>query len=146
MWPFLVRLLGFIPGITNTINGITSAIANERIAAISATTDKARIQAQENVATLQAKRDLMIAESTHSKLPILMQSLIAIGPAAVLLKIFLWDKVIGAYMGCVGITGPECNLYSTDALDGNLWAVVTAVVGFYFLSNVVLSGARILKA
>jgi hypothetical protein len=51
-----------------------------------------------------------------------MRMFIAFGPAFCLNKIFIWDKALG------GLTGGR-----TDALDDNLWKVVAAVIGFYFL-------------
>ncbi len=101
MWSML---LGLIPGAFSTINGITNAIANERLALISAKTDQDRIESQERINSLQAKRDLMIAES-HSPWNGLMRFILALGPAAILLKFFAWDKVIGSLSGCAGEAG-----------------------------------------
>ena len=132
MWSML---LGLIPGAFSTINGITNAIANERLALISAKTDQDRIESQERINSLQAKRDLMIAES-HSPWNGLMRFILALGPAAILLKFFAWDKVIGSLSGCAGEAGQHsisCVTFRTDPLDTNQWAVITAVIGFYFL-------------
>ena len=114
-------LLSLLPGVFSTINNITNAISNEKIAAINATTDQERVAAQERVASLQAQRDALIAESNRSKLPIYIQSLIAIGPTVFLTKVFIYDKVL--------------SLGSTDRLDPNLWNVVMVVLGFYFISS-----------
>jgi hypothetical protein len=133
MW--FTALLGLLPSVFTTINGITSAIANAQIAKVNATTDQDRIAAQATVDTLTARRDVMIAESGHSNVNAWLRAAIAVGPACYLLKIFLWDKVMGS------ITNG-----STDPLDGNLWAVVTAVVGFYFLYDATTTVARIIKA
>lgn len=132
MW---TALLGLLPGVFSTINGITNAIANAQIAKLNATTDQDRIAAQATVDTLQARRDVMIAESGSSKLNGLMRFLIAVGPAVYLTKIFIYDKVL-----------QTLTHGSTDPLDGNLWAVVTAVVGFYFLYDASTTVARIIKS
>src|SRR6266436_6291817 len=95
MWSIL---LGLIPGLFNTVNGITNAIANERLALISAKTDQERIAAEENIAVLQTKRDALIAKK--SPMTELIMFLLALGPAAVLLKFFAWDKVTGSLYGC----------------------------------------------
>lgn len=127
-------LLSLLPGVFSTINNITNAISNEKIAAINATTDLERVAAQERVAALQAQRDALIAESNRSKLPIILQTLLALGPAAYVLKYFLWDKVIGAFAGCVGHI--DCPVFTTDGLDTQMASVLTAVVGFYLVTSI----------
>ena len=49
MLALFTALPSLISGLFGTVNGITNAIANEKIAAITATTDEARIAAQERV-------------------------------------------------------------------------------------------------
>lgn len=131
----LTWLLTLLPSIFTTLNGITAAISNEKIAAMNATTAQAQIVAQEKVSTLEAQRDLMIADSQHSNLDLWMRTLIAIGPASYLCKIFLYDKVLGYWTNG-----------STDAIDSNLWNVVMVVIGFYFLYSGAISISRIFKA
>lgn len=114
-------LLGLIPGAFSTINGITSAIANEKIASLNATTDQERIVSQEKISTLQAQRDVLVEDSKHSNLDVWMRTIIAIGPAFILCKIFLYDKL------GFGSTEIGNNDY--------LWNVIMVVIGFYFLSS-----------
>lgn len=132
----MLALLAAIPslfaGIFGTINSITSAISNEKIAAITATTDEARIASTERVAQLQQQRDVLIADSAHSSLDLYIRSFIAIGPAAYLLKIFLWDKVLAYWTNG-----------STDPIDMNLWNVVMIILGFYFVSATATTVSRI---
>jgi hypothetical protein len=135
MLSFLMSLLGLLPGAFTTINGITNAISNEKIAALNATTAQDQIVANEKVATLEAQRDLMISDSQHSSLDIWMRTMVAIGPATYLCKIFLWDKVL-----------QEWTHGTTDPLDPNLWQVVMVVLGFYFLYAGAIGVTRILKA
>lgn len=131
----LQLLLGLIPGALSTINGITGAISNEKIALINAKTAQEQIEIGERIAALQSRRDLMIAESAHSNINAYIRAGIAIGPMTFLLKVFLWDKVLGA------LTAGR-----TDALDANLWNVIMAVVGFYFLYEGATTVARIVKS
>ena len=126
MW-LLTALPSLISGLFGTVNGITNAIANEKIAALNATTDQQRIVAQERVSQMQAQRDVLIADAAHSKLDLWMRFIIAIGPASYLLKIFLWDKVLAVWTNG-----------STDPIDPNLWNVVMVVLGFYFVSTTAL--------
>jgi hypothetical protein len=144
MW--LINLFTSVPalvsGMFTTINGITAAIANEKLAQINAKTTEEQINSAERISTLQAQRDLMIAEAATSKLNIIVRSSIALGPALFLLKVFLWDKVIGSFAGCSGHTLPgTCSTFVTDPLDNNLWSVITIVLGFYFLYE----GAKLFK-
>jgi hypothetical protein len=135
----LLALLGGLPailaGLFGTINGVTRAISDEKIAALTATTQQEQIAANERVETLQARRDVLIADAAHGSLDIWIRTIVAIGPALYLLKIFLWDKVMGP------ITHG-----STDPLDPNLWNVVMVVLGFYFLSETSTRVTRIFKS
>jgi hypothetical protein len=64
----LFTLLGLIPGLLNTVNGITNAITNEKIKLAGAQTEQERIASQERITSLQAKRDVLIAESGRSNI------------------------------------------------------------------------------
>lgn len=146
MWELITGLPGLISGFFGTINGITKALSDAKIEQIRATTQEEKIHADERVRTLEGRRDLMIAESTTSKLNIYVRSAIALGPASVLLKIFLWDKVVGSFAGCAGRQLPgTCQTFLTDSLDPNLWQVVMVVLGFYFLYEGATSLTRIIK-
>lgn len=114
-------ILGLIPGVLNTVNGITTAIANEKIAALNAVTDQERIAAQERVSTLQAQRDALIASTNRSSLDIWLRTAFAIGPLCYLSKIFIYDKVL--------------SLGSTDPLDPHLWYVVMSIIGYLTVSQ-----------
>lgn len=131
----LFSLVGLIPGLFNTVNNVTNAIANERLKLISAKTEEEKILSQERINSLQAKRDLMIAESNGSKINSIVRSLLAIGPTIVLTKIYVYDKALGQWTNG-----------HTDALDPNLWNVIMATIGFYFLYEMGTKVARIVKS
>lgn len=133
----------FFTGLFGTLNGITSAISNAQIAKINATSAEEVARIQETLNTLQARRDVMIAESAHSNLNGIMRFTIAVGPAVYLCKIFLWDKVVGAIFGCTVVGAAGCSSFNTDALDANLWNVVMVVLGFYFLYDASTTITRI---
>jgi len=124
----LSLIFGFIGALINPIANIVGKIADAKVELAKAQTDKERIHAQERVETLQARRDVMIAEAggAYGWINPLMRGLLALGPTVFLLKIFIWDKVL-----------QEVTHGSTDRLDPNLWNVVMVVVGFYFLDNMV---------
>jgi hypothetical protein len=104
----------------NPLTTILKELASERIALTNAGTEQARIASQERIATLEARCDLLIAES-RSRLNALMRFLLASGPMIYLNKIFIWDKVLGRG--------------STDPLSADLWHVALIVVAFYFLAD-----------
>lgn len=146
MWGLITAIPSLISGLFGSINHVTDAIANERIAGLNATTDQERIKSSERVKSLEAKRDLMIAEAATSRLNIYIRSMIALGPGSVILKLNLWDKVIGSLAGC---SGPQpagtCGIFNTDPLDDNQWKIIMIVVGFYFLYEGAIGVTKLIK-
>jgi hypothetical protein len=143
----LLAIPGLLSGLFGTINGVTKALSDAKIAAINATTEEAKIHADEQVSTLQARRDVLIAESASgSRINMIIRAGLALGPLGILLKVFLWDKVIGSLVGCSQAAPGTCGIFVTDPLDANLWQVITIVLGFYFVSEISLGAARIFGA
>lgn len=140
--------LSLIPGLFTTINGITTAISNERLKLIDAKTDQQRITTQERITSLQAKRDVMIAESGSSKINAMVRGSIGGFVSIILGKLLVWDKAVGSVAGCSGSLGIQdgCHIFRTDPLDSNQWAVITAVIGFYFLYEGAVNVTRIIKS
>lgn len=138
MFTALMSLLGLAPAILNTISGITTAIANEKIALINAKTEQERIQIQERINALTARSNVLIAES-HTPSGIWnarMRMFISVGPAFILTKFLFWDKGIGPFFGCVGKNTPDyCSIFTTDPLDEHMWYAVTAVICFYLAAD-----------
>jgi hypothetical protein len=135
IFAMIMGIPGLISGLFGTINGVTNAIANEKIAALTATTQQEQIASNERISALQQRRDVLIADAAHGSLDIWIRSIIAIGPASYLLKIFLIDKTFGFIFHT-----------RTDPLDDNLWNVVMVVLGFYFLSETSTRITRIVGA
>lgn len=119
-------MIGFLLSLVNPISSIVGKIADAKVAMANAETDKDRIAADERVKTLEARRDVLVAEA-GSGINTFMRGGLAFGPMCYLLKIFLFDKVLGSFLG------KTRDIFTTDPLDENLWKVVVAVVGFYFL-------------
>jgi hypothetical protein len=129
----MLSLLGLIlPGLFQTINSITNAIANEKIALLKAQTEEDKVASQERINTLEAKRAALLADSQHSSLDMWIRAGLSIGPATYITKIFLWDKVLK-----MGVTDP---------VTSDQWQVLMAVVGFYFVYSGAVSVARIFKS
>lgn len=132
----ILDFLGILPKAFSTIDNITNAIANEKIAAIGATTQQVQIASTERVASLEAQRDAFIAETNRSKVPIYVQACLASAVVVTIWKLLVWDKVIGSIVGCSGRTEPgTCISFTTDGIDLNLWWVMIAVVGFFTLHS-----------
>lgn len=132
MFAALKLILGFFGG------GIGQSIADAYKAKQTAKTDQERIAADERIDRLQSIRDVQVAES-GSRLNAIMRAFIALGPALYLFKIFVIDKIACPVLGLPAVA---CR---TDPLDANLWGVVTAIVGFYFLYEGGIGIARIVK-
>lgn len=132
----ILDIISIIPNAFRTVDNITNAIANERIAKINAGTEQERVAADERIKALDARRSVLIAES-GSRINMIMRVVLAAGPAAFLIKVFLYDKVIGSFVGCSGAQPKgACPTFLTDPLDDNLWKVITAVIAFYFLYEI----------
>jgi hypothetical protein len=132
MLSILSGLLGLLPTLSNTINGITNAISNERVAAITARTDEEKVASDERIKALEAKRDVLIAEVGHSNWDLIIRVIMSLGPAFYLSKILIFDAAL--------------HLGSTDAVAPEIWNYITAVVGFYFLYSGAMGVTRLLKS
>lgn len=128
-------LLGLIPGALNTINGVTNALSNQKIAALKAKTDEDRIAAEERIKILEARRDALMNAQTRSKFPIFVQSCLGMIAVIILAKMGLWDKVVGSFLGCAGEAGkfPGCETFRTDPLGTDLTTLVGGSLAFYLL-------------
>jgi hypothetical protein len=145
MWAILTSLPSLIGGLFGTINNITAAISNEKINARNAQTEEERIASEERVKSLEAKRDLMIAEAGITRANIIVRSAAAIPVVFVLWKLLVWDKVIGSLAGCARAPRGTCGLFVTDPLSADEWKVVMIVLGFYFLYEGAIGVSRIFK-
>lgn len=107
-----------IAGILDPITKITGQIAQVRLEAEKAKTDKDRIAANERVKSLEARRDVLV-KSGDNWFNGVIRALFAIPFIAYIWKLIIWDKVLGRG--------------STDALSSDLTYLLMVVVGFYFL-------------
>lgn len=108
-----MALLDFL----NPLNAITDGIVKWQIAKENAKNDSERIKAEQNIATLEARRDLAISATQNDKWwsPRVLIGYIVV---ALLFKLFVWDTVLG-----IGVT----------PYPGSLVMEITGVVvAFYF--------------
>ena len=135
MLAFLSPLLTFLGGpvITGLINAykakLDAANTTDGHAIDLAKADiAAQIQAREEAVALSGGR-------TGS----MVQFLFAVPVIGYVFKVILWDKVVGAFVGCSGPTAPHtCETFSTDPITGDVATWVAMIIGFYF-------GAKILS-
>lgn len=112
--------------ITGPLESITKAITQVQLEKARAATDKEKIAADERLKTLEAKRDVLIAEAGSGiKLNALVRSLMAIPVVILLWKLVVFDNVFGQWTG-----------WSTPSLSDDLWLLVTVIVGFYFVDSI----------
>lgn len=134
---FLTAIFGglkALTGFSDAITNISKSIADARIAAINAKTAEDKIAADEHVKTLEARRDVMIAEAGVSKANMYTRTFIAAPIAILLWKIFVWDKALGQWTNG-----------RTDVLSPELWQVISVVIGFYFLYEGAVGITRLIK-
>lgn len=138
----ILSLIGFLPNVLNTVQGVTQAITNEKVAQLNAKTDQERIASAERQAQLEARRDVLIAEASTplaAKINASVRLLMALNGIVIVFKLLTWDKVIGAFHGCTNVIlsarPDDCYLFRTDALGQDLWGLVALMFGFYFLSR-----------
>jgi hypothetical protein len=134
MWSAVLGGIQALTGLSDAVSTISKAVADARIAAINAKTQEERIAAEERVKTLEARRDVLIAEAGVSKANMLMRTLIAAPVAILFWKIFVYDKALGQW-----------TQGTTDALSAELWQVVMVVTGFYFLYEGAVGITRLIK-
>lgn len=119
-----LSLLSLIPGLFTTVNGITNAIANERLKLIQAKSDKDKIDSQERISQLEMQRQVLLAKTGNWETRLLVFAL-GVGPAIVLTKIFVWDKAFGQWTNG-----------HTEPFGPDLWKVISVQIGFYFLASI----------
>ncbi len=126
--------LSILLGLVDPVEKITEAIIKARADAENAQTAQDKIAADERVATLQARRDVLMKDAGVSRWDIRMRSLIALAVNIIIWKLLVWDKAFGHWTGG-----------HTDNLSPELWHVIMIVVGFYFLYEGAIGVTRIIK-
>jgi len=132
MLSFLSGLLGLLPTLSNAITAVTNAIANEQVAKIKANTEEEKAVIDAHIQTLQAKRDVLIAEAGHSNWDVICRVGLTIAPTFYMGKILVWDAAL--------------HLGTTDNVQDHIWWYLTSVVGFYFLADGATRITRLLKS
>lgn len=115
-------MIGLLVGLINPLGRIVDKIADVRVRLASEQNTSARIALEEEVAALQARRDVILAAQSDP-----MERWVRIGFAlpfvAYVWKLVVWDKLLGW-----GVT---------DNLSADLWNILYIVLGGYFVDTVV---------
>ena len=126
MIPVIGWLTNFVAGgAFKAIVGEIGAAHQRKLDAANATE---RIEADKEIAGLEARRAVLVAEAQH-KINLWFRGFIALGPALYVFAYFAIDKVL-----CVklGLTGAMCRVDAID--DPVMQGVMAAVLGFYFVT------------
>ena len=125
----LAWLISFVTG--GGLASITGQIADAYKAKQNALTDAAKIEADAQISTLEAQRDVLVAEVASGGLQSWIRPLFALPFVIYDFKIVVWDKVLGW-----GVTDP---------LSADLVRIEMIVITAYFLSRGAEKVTRIIK-
>lgn len=114
----MLAIITSLLGLVDPISRIAGKIADARLASIQASTDRERIEQEERVKALEARRDVLKSES-DGRVNGIIRALLAAPIVVFLWKVIIWDKVLA--------------LGTTDDLSENLWYVAMMVLGFYYV-------------
>lgn len=115
-------IISQVLGLGESVTRITGQIADAKVQLAKAGNDRERIEGEERVKTLEARRDLQIAEAQHTNANIYARIGFAAPIIIVLWKILVWDQTL--------------RLGSTPDLGDDVWRLIYIVAGFYFLNEV----------
>lgn len=131
----LTMILGFITGMAGPISAAVSKLTDLNIAKVQASTDAEKLHIDAQIAEAHDRVMVLQAEA-GSRVNAIIRAMLALGPMIFLWKVFVWDKVVGSFAGYTK------DIFTTDALDSNLWSVVIAVLSFYFIYDMSASWRR----
>jgi len=142
MFNFLSLIFGFFSGLAGPIASVINKITELKMARAKADSETSKAEINLELEIALSRKAILLAEAGDKltrRINGFVRLVAASGPIAYLTKIFLWDKTIGAFYGCSGVRGDvniDCHIFNTDPLaDANLWWVVIAVIGFYFIAT-----------
>lgn len=133
----LTGIIALITGLAGPLAQAFNKIEDLKIAKVTAATDQERLHIDGQIAEAHDRAQVLVAEA-GSRLNAIIRGALAFGPMAYLNKVFVWDKVVGSFMGH-SCFKDVCSIFTTDTLDANLWTVVTVVLSFYFVYDIAAS-------
>jgi len=131
-----LSILGFLTGLAGPISTVVGKLADTKMALAKAETDQERNKLKAEIEEIHAQQAVLIAEA-GSRINAYFRAFMALPVALTIWKLLAWDKVVGSFVGCSGRTAPgTCTTFLTDPLGPDLWKVMAAVIGFYFLYDI----------
>lgn len=130
-------VLTFLTGLSGTVGKVSDNIKELEIKREQVKGDTKVKEIDAEIEALHYRKDVLVAEA-GSRLNAVMRASITLLTFPVLFKLLVWDKVIGSFSGCSGEAARgvlHCGKYLTDPLDVYQWGIITAVIGFYFLTS-----------
>ncbi|MDP3940086.1 MAG: 3TM-type holin [Deltaproteobacteria bacterium] len=119
------------------ISTIANKLADAYKAKQDALTDSARIEADAQIKTLEAQRDVLVAEAASGGPASWIRPLLALP-----FVLYIWKLVPVDKIACPIIFGNEC---ATDPLSPQLTEIMMVVIGGYFIGRSAEKVARIIK-
>jgi hypothetical protein len=118
------------------IGTIAGQIAEAYAQRQNAETAQQRIAAEERIKTLEAQRDVLVAETANGGLSSWIRPLFALPFVIYIWVLVVWDKLICNWAGW------SC---ATDPLGDNLTDIMMIVIGAYFIGRSAEKVTRIAK-
>lgn len=129
-------IISLVTGLGPTVSAIGKQIVGYKIAKDNTESVREKNKIDQQISEAHDRRDIVVAEAGNRVAVVLkgiMRAAIAAGPVSYLLKISLYDKVIGSFYGCTGrIVANYCDTFRTDAVDTHIWVIFGGIVAFYF--------------
>jgi hypothetical protein len=130
----MLSILGFITGLAPMLTQMANNITDLQKMKVKAASDHEIAQINSEIEAIHDRRQVLIAEA-GSRLNGIARFCFAALTFPVLAKILFWDKVVGPFFKCVGKDPIGCEMFNTDSLGVEIWGVIGAIVGFYFLTS-----------
>lgn len=130
----MFSILGLLTGLAGPLASLASKIIDLQTAKEQAKTDRERMAYDQQIEEARDRRAVLIAEA-GSRVNALIRGVIASFGAILIAKLWVYDKVIGAFAGCAGQAGQlvlECQTFRTDPLGTEQWYLLGAIFAFYF--------------
>ena len=124
----MIGIFTSLLGLVDPISRIAGKIADAKIAAINASTDKEKIAAEERGRALESHRDVLVAEASGSRINQWVRVALSIPAIWLLWKLEIWDRSLG--------------WGSTPKLSVEEWTYIWMVCGFYLLNRTVQIAKR----
>lgn len=130
----MLSILGFITGLAPMLTQMANNITDLQKMKVKAASDHEIAQINSEIEAIHDRRQVLIAEAGN-RLNGIMRFTLTLTTLPLLLKIMFFDKVVGPFFGCVGKDPVGCQMFNTDALGYEIWAVIGSIIGFYFLTS-----------